>query len=562
MLDRDCVLPHLHRPPRRARTGRDRDAGRRRPRGHVPRAPRDGAALGRRVPQPRRPRRASTSSRCCRTRSRRSTRGSASRGSARPRCRPTRCTAARCSGTWSTTPTPRSCSSASATSPQLARGVRRRTASGRSKRPNRRRPRSRRPGRGRDRPRCHRSSTARRSSPARSRRPTSSGPDYWDVASIIYTSGTTGPSKGVLVPWGTLLVVRDARRPTTSSRPATGSTRCTRRSTSRARRCSTRRRTSGPAWCCASSSPSRTSGTTCARSASTGAGLVGPMAPFLLMQPEQPDDADTPLRHVDHGPARAPGRGVQAAVRRRGRHRLRHDRDRRAVRVRRLPARQRDELRQAPHRLGRLRGAHRRRARRAARSRARSASWSCAPSEPWVHQPRVLRHAGGDRRGVAQRLVPHRRRLHVRRATATTTSSTASRTRSAAAARTSRRSRSRRSSTAIPTSRSPPASRCPSEYLEDEVKVCVVRQRRPELAARAARRVPRADACRRSWCPATSSSSTRCRRRRRPCGRARSSLRDDVLNERTWDRETGTFWQPVPDPADARGREKGEERHA
>src|SRR5262249_55440396 len=30
------------------------------------------------------------------------------------------------------------------------------------------------------------------------------GPDYWDVASIIYTSGTTGPSKGVLMPWGTL----------------------------------------------------------------------------------------------------------------------------------------------------------------------------------------------------------------------------------------------------------------------------------------------------------------------------------------------------------------------
>ena len=30
------------------------------------------------------------------------------------------------------------------------------------------------------------------------------GPDYWDVAAIIYTSGTTGPSKGVLMPWGTL----------------------------------------------------------------------------------------------------------------------------------------------------------------------------------------------------------------------------------------------------------------------------------------------------------------------------------------------------------------------
>ncbi|MEX0874525.1 MAG: AMP-binding protein [Actinomycetota bacterium] len=27
------------------------------------------------------------------------------------------------------------------------------------------------------------------------------GPEYYDIASIIYTSGTTGPSKGVLVPW-------------------------------------------------------------------------------------------------------------------------------------------------------------------------------------------------------------------------------------------------------------------------------------------------------------------------------------------------------------------------
>jgi crotonobetaine/carnitine-CoA ligase len=33
-----------------------------------------------------------------------------------------------------------------------------------------------------------------------------------------------------------------------------------------------------------------------------GAGLVGPMAPFLLMQPEQADDADSPLRHVMMGP--------------------------------------------------------------------------------------------------------------------------------------------------------------------------------------------------------------------------------------------------------------------
>jgi crotonobetaine/carnitine-CoA ligase len=34
----------------------------------------------------------------------------------------------------------------------------------------------------------------------------------------------------------------------------------------------------------------------------TGAGLVGPMAPFLMLAPERSDDADTPLRHVMMGP--------------------------------------------------------------------------------------------------------------------------------------------------------------------------------------------------------------------------------------------------------------------
>ena len=31
------------------------------------------------------------------------------------------------------------------------------------------------------------------------------GPAHWDVATMIYTSGTTGPSKGVLVPWASLV---------------------------------------------------------------------------------------------------------------------------------------------------------------------------------------------------------------------------------------------------------------------------------------------------------------------------------------------------------------------
>lgn len=28
------------------------------------------------------------------------------------------------------------------------------------------------------------------------------GPERWDIAAVVYTSGTTGPSKGVLLPWG------------------------------------------------------------------------------------------------------------------------------------------------------------------------------------------------------------------------------------------------------------------------------------------------------------------------------------------------------------------------
>ena len=50
----------------------------------------------------------------------------------------------------------------------------------------------------------HASSPATSSSPTREAADDFDGPDYWDVAAIIYTSGTTGPSKGVLMPWGTL----------------------------------------------------------------------------------------------------------------------------------------------------------------------------------------------------------------------------------------------------------------------------------------------------------------------------------------------------------------------
>ena len=63
----------------------------------------------------------------------------------------------------------------------------------------------------------------------------------------------------------------------------------------------------------------------------------------------------------------------------------------------------------------------------------------------------------------------------------------------------------------------------PSELAEDEVKICVV------VRARRGARPPRSSsssshlACRGSWSPATSSSSTDCRRRRERCAPARSS---------------------------------------
>jgi carnitine-CoA ligase len=127
------------------------------------------------------------------------------------------------------------------------------------------------------------------------------GPDYWDVASIIYTSGTTGPSKGVLMPWGTLwsfvtTAPDDFVAPGEgfyAMYPAfhvSGKAMLYQASHFRARMVLREQFSITHFW------------DDITRFGVTGAGLVGPMAPFLLMQPEQPDDADTPLRHVVMGP--------------------------------------------------------------------------------------------------------------------------------------------------------------------------------------------------------------------------------------------------------------------
>jgi carnitine-CoA ligase len=127
------------------------------------------------------------------------------------------------------------------------------------------------------------------------------GPEYWDVASIIYTSGTTGPSKGVLVPWGTLwsfvTVVPDGfvepGEGFYAMYPAfhvSGKAMLYQAALLRARMVIREQFSIQHFW------------DDVKRFGITGAGLVGPMAPFLLLQPEQPDDADTPLRHVMMGP--------------------------------------------------------------------------------------------------------------------------------------------------------------------------------------------------------------------------------------------------------------------
>jgi crotonobetaine/carnitine-CoA ligase len=127
------------------------------------------------------------------------------------------------------------------------------------------------------------------------------GPEVWDIAAIIYTSGTTGPSKGVLMPWGTLLafttiIPSDFVEPGEgfyAMYPAfhvSGKAMLYQSCNLRARMVIREQFSIEHFW-----NDMRTYDI-------AGAGLIGAMAPFLLMQPKRPDDADTPLRHVMMGP--------------------------------------------------------------------------------------------------------------------------------------------------------------------------------------------------------------------------------------------------------------------
>jgi crotonobetaine/carnitine-CoA ligase len=127
------------------------------------------------------------------------------------------------------------------------------------------------------------------------------GPDYWDVAAIIYTSGTTGPSKGVLMPWGTLwsfvttspddfVAPGEGYYAMYPAFHVSGKAMLYQSAHFRARMVVREQFSVEHFW-----SDVREFGI-------AGAGLVGPMAPFLMLAPERADDADTPLRHVMMGP--------------------------------------------------------------------------------------------------------------------------------------------------------------------------------------------------------------------------------------------------------------------
>lgn len=125
--------------------------------------------------------------------------------------------------------------------------------------------------------------------------------EAWDIASMVYTSGTTGPSKGVLVPWGELhefvgLMPDDVLEPGGayySMFPAfhvSGKSALYVAAVFDARLVI--RQTFSPQHFVSD----------CRDHGVTLAGLVGPMAVWLMAVPEQEGDADTPLSKVFMGP--------------------------------------------------------------------------------------------------------------------------------------------------------------------------------------------------------------------------------------------------------------------
>ena len=148
---------------------------------------------------------------------------------------------------------------------------------------------------------------------------------------VLFTSGTTGPSQARARAVGQRLPVlvvgprRHARRRRGPLLPAA------RWSTTRAARPSTTRSSRGATFVFRE----RFSGTTfwddVRRYDCKAAALVGPMTAFLHAQPRAARRRRQPAARRHLRPAHPRDRRVQAALRRRGGHLLRHDRDRRIV---------------------------------------------------------------------------------------------------------------------------------------------------------------------------------------------------------------------------------------
>lgn len=133
---------------------------------------------------------------------------------------------------------------------------------------------------------------------------------------------------------------------------------------------------------------------------------IGAMLTMLYKQPESPGDAENKVRLTVGGAAPAVFLArLRAALRPRGPGDLRPHRDRHLLL--RQPARRHPPR---PHRqAGRLgRGQGRRRERRGAAGR-RGGRDRRPPAARGHHLPGLLQERGGDRRGDARRLVPHRR---------------------------------------------------------------------------------------------------------------------------------------------------------
>ena len=128
------------------------------------------------------------------------------------------------------------------------------------------------------------------------------GPGDYDIAAMIYTSGTTGPSKGVLVPWAELYQFVVSLNPADSLAPGRGyySTFPACHVGGKSMLYFTGDR---QAYLVIRETFSVTEFWNDIREYDCqAAGILGPVAALLMLAPPEPDDAQTPLESVFMGP--------------------------------------------------------------------------------------------------------------------------------------------------------------------------------------------------------------------------------------------------------------------